>query len=102
MWLVKQSRKIVLGNKYLLEGDTVIYYQNLTQLIIDYNKGLLKLSTPSKSILINRENFPTESKKEHKIKISQDKKFRKISQRVYDLVKKSNPLTKIKTIKKEY
>ncbi len=97
--LIQSTRKIVIGNTFLMEGNSIVFYQNITTLDINRKIGELKITTPSKKIIVNKKYFPTESTKPHKIKISQTKKFNNISRKIYDKVKDSNDAVKIVLVK---
>ena len=87
-----RSGTLALGPRYLVCGDDIVYYANVTQLTLLEAQGALKLKTASgKSFSIEREKFPTNARKTHKIAANKAAKFNKVTARIIDKVRRAAP-----------
>ena len=87
-----RSGTLALGPRYLVCGEDIVYYANVTQLTLSEAQGSLKLKTASgKSFSIERAKFPTNARKAHKIAANKAAKFNKVSARIIDKVRRAAP-----------
>lgn len=92
------SKEIIVGSKFLIEGNSVIYFKNLSEITVNYRLGIFSLLSSTKKLDIHRRHFPTESSKTHKIKISQKKKFKTISAKIHKKIIAAYPTLKVSII----
>ncbi len=87
-----RSGTLELGPRYLICGDTILYYANVTQLTLQEAEGRLSLQTASgKPFVIERGKFPTNARKKPKIAANQAAKFAKVSARIVEKVRRTSP-----------
>ena len=72
-------------------ADKIIYFKNINSFVINHKLGMFSLETPINMITINKRYFYAQSNKEHKIKLSQTRKFEKLSTHLQDQIKIINP-----------
>lgn len=85
------QRTLVLGPRYLICGDQIIYYANVTELKLSEAEGTLSLQT-GKAIpfVIERERFPTNARKAPKVAANKAAKFNKVVARVTEKVRRAS------------
>lgn len=85
------GRTLVLGPRYLICGDQIIYYANVTELKLSEAEGTLSLQT-GKAIpfVIERERFPTNARKAPKVAANKAAKFNKVVARVTEKVRRAS------------
>ncbi|WP_135228325.1 hypothetical protein [Deinococcus fonticola] len=90
-----RKKKIELFPRYLICGPNIVYFQNVEALTlkdqagtltIDYLQGKLK-----KQFVLDRKNFPTNARKQHKIDANRQKKFDKVVARITRAVGQQAP-----------
>lgn len=87
-----RSKKLVLGPRYLLCGHEIVYYANVTKLVLSEMNGTLRLQTASgKTFVLEREKFPTNARKPDKVKNNKAAKFAKVSAKIIEKVQKLAP-----------
>ncbi len=85
-------RILYVGPRYLLCGDIIIYFGNVVRLDLKEADGTLTLVTCSKkTFILERENFPTNARKSHKIAANKAAKFTKASARLIERVRRAAP-----------
>lgn len=83
-----------IGPRYLLCGDTIVYYGNVRRLILFRSKGVLVLHSANGTVLmLERDKFPTSARKPDKIKKNKAAKFEKVSNRIIERVNRAAPGT---------
>lgn len=83
-----------IGPRYLLCGDTIVYYGNVRRLIRSRSMGTLALHCASGTVLLlERDKFPTSARKTDKIKKNKAAKFEKVSSRLIERVARAAPNT---------
>jgi hypothetical protein len=86
------ARTLCVGPRYLICGDEIVYYANVTQIKLSEAAGSLSLQTASgKTLLIERAKFPTSARKANKIAANQAAKFNKVSAKIVDKVRRASP-----------
>ena len=86
------ARTLCVGPRYLICGDEIVYFANVTQVKLSKAAGSLSLQTASgKTLLIERAKLPTNARKANKIAANQAAKFNKVSAKIVDLVRRAAP-----------
>ncbi|MDD2741356.1 MAG: hypothetical protein PHV02_03725 [Rhodocyclaceae bacterium] len=86
------TKKLLLGPRYLICGSTLIYFNNVTRIMLDQSAGRLSLTTLSQqNFTLEREKFPTNARKADKISKNKAAKFDKVSKSVIDKVRRAVP-----------
>jgi len=81
-----------IGPRYLLCGDTIVYYGNVRRLIRSRSMGTLALHCASGTVLLlERDKFPTSARKADKITKNKAAKFEKASSRIIERVARAAP-----------
>ena len=97
LWLVpvvarlSAARYLQIGPRYLLCGDTILYYGNVQRMVLAKAEGRLTLygAGKGKPLVIERSKFPTNARKPDKIAKNKDTKFEKVSARIVEKVAKA-------------
>ena len=85
------GRTLVLGPRYLICGDQIIYYANVTELKLSEAEGTLSLQTgKAVPFVIERERFPTNARKKDKIAANKAAKFNKVTARITEKVRRAS------------
>lgn len=86
------NKPLMIGSRYLIVGDRILYYQNVTQARLDGDKQTLTISSDRcKNLVIAAEKFPTNARKTDKIKINKTAKFEKVTGRILDRMRVAAP-----------
>ena len=86
------SRQLLLGPRYLLCGNTIIYYANVKRVTFSRTAGtLLVQSNSGNSLSLQREKFPTNARKADKIAKNKAAKFDKVADKLIEKVRKAAP-----------
>lgn len=100
LWLVPllarftASRYLQLGPRYLLCGDTLVYYGNVRRMVLSRTRGTLTLWGAGGLMLrLERDKFPTNARKADKIAKNKATKFEKVSSRIIERVLQAAPGT---------
>jgi len=84
------SRQLLLGPRYLLCGQTIVYYANVKRLTLSRGTGTLRVqSNNGQSFVLERDKFPTNARKADKIKKNKAAKFDKVADKIIDKVRKA-------------
>lgn len=84
-------RQLHLGPRYLLCGNTIIYYANVKRMVLSSAQGRLRVDTLSgSSLVLESEKFPTNARKADKISKNKAAKFDKVSAKIIEKVRKAN------------
>jgi hypothetical protein len=85
-------RMLYVGPRYLICGETILYFNNVIRLELEPEDGTLKLVTANReSFLLEREAFPTNARKAGKIAANKAAKFSKASTRLIAKVMQAVP-----------
>ncbi|MGL4807748.1 MAG: hypothetical protein ACRC4O_03290 [Giesbergeria sp.] len=103
LWLVpvvarlSAARYLQIGPRYLLCGDTILYYGNVQRMVLAKAEGRLTLygAGKGKPLVIERSKFPTNARKPDKIAKNKDTKFEKVSARIVGHVLQAAPGTRL-------
>jgi hypothetical protein len=79
-----------LGPRYLLCGQTIVYYANVKRLTLSRGTGTLRVqSNNGQSFVLERDKFPTNARKADKIQKNKAAKFDKVADKIIDKVRKA-------------
>jgi hypothetical protein len=86
------AKGLFIGPRFLIAGDAIIYYANVSKATLDRQRQILTLvSEQGKRLVIEGERFPTNARKAEKIKINKTAKFEKVSEKVLQRLKGVTP-----------
>jgi hypothetical protein len=87
------SRKVILvGPRYFICGDAIVYYANVTRMALDDRAGTLRLFTASgQGFTLERDKFPTGARKADKIAKNKAAKFAKVSASLIGKIQRASP-----------
>ena len=86
------AKTLSVGPRYLVCGDHIVYYANVTQLQLSEAEGVLSLQTSGgKPFVIEREKFPTNARKANKVAANKAAKFNKVTAKIIDKVRRASP-----------
>lgn len=89
-WL-SATRQLQLGPRYLLCGNTIVYFGNVKRLTLSRAQGKLSLVCANgESFVLDRSKFPTGARKAAKITKNKAAKFDKVSAKIIDKVRASS------------
>jgi hypothetical protein len=81
-------RQLLLGPRYLLCGNAIVYFGNVKRMTLTRSQGKLRLEcTNGKAFVLERDKFPTGARKKDKIAKNKAKKFDKVSGKIMDKVR---------------
>jgi hypothetical protein len=86
------SKPLLIGSRYLILGDRIIYYRNVSRAFIDKDaQTLTVVCERGQPLVISAEKFPTNARKPDKIRINRTAKFEKVAGRIIDRLKEAAP-----------
>lgn len=86
------SKKLFVGPRYLLCGSEIVYFANVDRVDRDEIAGTLRLSVADgRSFVLERDKFPSNARKEDKIRRNQAAKFAKAAEQVVGRIRAANP-----------
>lgn len=96
----KSNHKIFIGNRYVIIGEKIIYYNNLAGIQIsgDGSRIYEMISKTNKSYKIELDRFPTNARKSWKIEKNKKDKFEKITTKISNNIQKRAPHVSIKKV----
>ena len=84
----KREKKLLIGPRYLLCGNSLVYFANVTRLRYAETEGRLSVECASgKTFVLDRDKFPTGARKADKIKRNKAAKFTKVAGKIVDKVR---------------
>ena len=87
-----RSGTLAVGPRYLVCGDDIVYFANVTQVTLSEAKGRMDLvTTGGKTFSLEREKFPTNARKTAKIAANKAVKFNKATAKIIDKVRRAAP-----------
>lgn len=90
------NKPLLIGGRYLIVGDRIVYYQNVSRARLDKEKQTLTISADrNRNIVIAAEKFPTNARKPDKIRINKTAKFEKVTERIIARLRTASPDTVI-------
>lgn len=85
------SKQLLLGPRYLLCGQTIVYYANVKRLTLSRATGTLRIQSHSgKSFVLERDQFPTKARKADKIQKNKAAKFDKVADKIIEKARKAS------------
>ncbi len=85
IYLIKEgmAKGLVIAPRYLILGDSILYYSTIAKAQLDRQRQILTLiSERGKRLTIEAERFPTNARKEFKIKANRTAKFDKAVEKI--------------------
>lgn len=90
--VIYPKRNILITSRYLICGNTIFYYKNINKIVLNYNSGILLIYSDDKEVFrLEKELFPTNARKPLKITNNKNNKFKKVSDKIIDNIKKAAP-----------
>ena len=90
--VIYPKRNILIKPRYLICGNTIFYYKNINKIVFNHDSGLLLIYTDNKEVFrLEKELFPTNARKPDKISKNKNNKFKKVSDKIIDNIKKASP-----------
>lgn len=81
-------RQLLIGPRYLLCGNAIVYFGNVKRMTLTRSQGKLRLEcTNGKTFVLERDKFPTGARKSDKIAKNKAKKFDKVSGKIMEKVR---------------
>lgn len=99
--------KIILYERYFMVNSNYIHYLGINKIEKDDKKGRLVvkyfIGDKKEGVVIKREKFPTNARKDFKIEANRRAKFEKVSEKIISYAKAANPDIEVivKEVKKE-
>lgn len=85
------KRKLSLGPRYLLCGNSVVYYANVRRMTLRENGALILEPEGGPVFTLEWDRFPTNARKDQKILNNKNAKFKKASSRIIQRVLQAAP-----------
>ncbi len=81
-------RQLLLGPRYLLCGNSIVYFGNVKQMDLSAAQGKLRLECKNgAAFVLERDKFPTSARKANKIAKNKAAKFDKVSSKIMEKVR---------------
>jgi hypothetical protein len=86
------ARPLLIASRYVILGDRIIYYRNVTRACLDKEKQTLTIN-PARGaeLVISAEKFPTNARKPDKIRINKTAKFEKVADKIIARLRETSP-----------
>lgn len=86
------TRPLVIATRYLILGERIVYYRNVTRAALDRERQVLTIS-PARgpALTISADKFPTNARKPDKIKANRSAKFVKVADRIVERLRAASP-----------
>jgi len=85
-------KMLYIGPRYLICGNDIVYFNNVTAMTLEPAAGSLTLVCASNSsFTLRRDKFPTNARKDFKIAANKKAKFEKASRRLIEKVLRASP-----------
>lgn len=93
------NKKILVGNRYVIIGEKIIYYNNLAGVeLSDGSSSYEMITKNNKRYKIEMNKFPTNARKSWKIEKNKKDKFEKITAKISENISKCAPSINIKKV----
>ena len=96
-FFVWPKKRIRLGARWLLCGNKIVYYGNVSRMTLQPGKSLA-LYAGRKQFVLERDRFPTNARKDHKVQANKTAKFDKVSAKIIRHVLLASPTVELKGI----
>lgn len=94
-----RPKMLYVGPRYLICGDTIVYFGNVNAMALDASAGTLSLvPANARRFTLERDKFPTSARKAPKVKANQSAKFDKLSTKLIQKVLKASPQVELSGI----
>jgi hypothetical protein len=78
-----RAKLLFLGTRYLICGESIVYFGNVTHIRMDEEAGRLHLmNNQIQLFVLDRNSFPTNARKAEKIKKNLDAKFSRVAEKI--------------------
>ncbi|WP_301101718.1 hypothetical protein [Propionivibrio sp.] len=92
VFFVRQGT-LALGPRYLVCGNDIVYFANVAQVALHEGEGRLNLKMASgATFTLERDKFPTNARKAHKVAANKAAKFNKVSAKIIEKVRRASPV----------
>lgn len=86
------KKTLSIGPRYLICGNQIVYYANVTQLKLFEAEGRLSLQMANGNVVsIDRKKFPSNARKEHKVAANKAAKFNRVTAKIIEKVRRVSP-----------
>lgn len=86
------DKSLLIGNRYLILGDCILYFANVSSARMDKaGQTLTLMSERGKKLVVAAEKFPTNARKADKIRVNKSAKFEKVTARIIARLKEASP-----------
>lgn len=86
------NKPLLIAGRYLILGERIIYYRAVISATLDKKHQILTLfADKGKSVVIAADKFPTNARKDFKIKANRTAKFNKVSDKIISRLKAYSP-----------
>lgn len=83
---------LIIGNRYLINGNQIIYFKTIQRLVKTQSGQTLKLIGHSgNAVTIEQDRFPTNARKPQKIAINKRNKFNKVCDKIISRMALESP-----------
>lgn len=93
--LLNFAKDIEVSPRYLICGSHIIFYENVREFKVDTRRGLMRLCYHDgrhlKELTLERERFPTNARKAHKIEANKQQKFDRVTQKISAYIRAQAP-----------
>ncbi|MFN8672989.1 MAG: hypothetical protein U0457_13040 [Candidatus Sericytochromatia bacterium] len=97
--IIYPKRYLFLANRYFICGNSIIYYSNINKIVLNKSTGLLLLYNENNLLFkLEKDLFPTNARKMHKIENNKSNKFKKISEKIISKIKEFSPNVKMEGV----
>lgn len=94
-WLTA-PKLLSLGPRYLICGERIVYYGNIDRVELDADAGRLTLqANGGRAFVVERERFPTNARKSHKVAANKAAKFDKVAAKLIEKVRHASPAVEV-------
>jgi hypothetical protein len=98
MW---PKKRICLGLRYVICGNTILYYRNVRRMVLTPGKSLTLHWDTCRTLRLEQDRFPTNARKSEKIAKNKKAKFEKVSGKIIDKVLIASPEVELTGIDRE-
>lgn len=94
IYLIREGMRktLIIAPRYLIVGDGIIYYSSVAKAQLDRRKQILTLiSEKGKRLTVEAERFPTNARKDFKIKANKTAKFDKAVEKILSRLQGVSP-----------
>ena len=83
LWRADYDRGLMLSNRYIIIGEEIVYFRNLSSARLEKDAESLTLFWgKGRSLVVASSRFPTNARKPDKIRLNRSAKFSKVSEKI--------------------